>query len=427
MSKDIKYDLPKGWRWTKLEEVCSIVTDGTHKTPVYTEVGIPFISIANIQPFSAISFDKYCKYIADSEHKELSKRSKVEKDDILFPRIGTLGYAKRVDWDYEVSIFVGLGLAKPKKDIINPKYLEYYMNTKWVNNYSRDFANGSGRLTLPLSASRTMPVPLPSQAVQQSIVSKIEELFSELDKGIEQLKTAHQQLKIYRQAVLKWAFEGKLTSKVAKDGQLPKDWTITQLDKISFFLNGDRGKNYPNKNEYVRTGIPFINTGHIESNGSLDLATMNYISREKFDSLNGGKIKKGDLVYCLRGATIGKIAFVDQFSEGAIASSLVIIRPDKNKTLTKYLFYYLKSPLGRECIKQFDNGTAQPNLSAKSLSLYTIPIPETLESQNTVVKEIESRLSIIDELELVIIRALQRSESLRKSILKRAFEGKLAC
>ncbi len=129
-------EIPKEWKWVRLEDVSYLITDGTHKTPKYQEKGIRFISIANIRPFQPINWDAYEKYISYEEHLELIKRAKPEKDDILFPRIGTLGFAKRIDFDEEVSIFVGLGLVKPIKKYVLPKYIEYYMNTPYVNKYS---------------------------------------------------------------------------------------------------------------------------------------------------------------------------------------------------------------------------------------------------------------------------------------------------
>jgi type I restriction enzyme S subunit len=177
----------------------------------------------------------------------------------------------------------------------------------------------------------------------------------------------------------------------------PKGWAWIRLGHIAELINGDRGKNYPKKNEYVSTGVPWINTGHIEPDGTLTRHHMNFISREKFDSLNSGKIEKGDLVYCLRGATFGKTAFVTPYEEGAIASSLMIIRPIISG-LSRYLYYYLISPLGRGQIFRFDNGTAQPNLSANSVGLFAYPLPP-LKEQSRIADKIEQLMLVCDKLE----------------------------
>ncbi|EEF8454504.1 restriction endonuclease subunit S, partial [Salmonella enterica] len=159
-----------------------------------------------------------------------------------------------------------------------------------------------------------------------------------------------------------------------KPFEVPEGWEWCKFGLISEFINGDRGSNYPNKNEYVVHGIPWINTGHIEKNGTLSITDMNFITEKKFNELRSGKIQSGDLVYCLRGATFGKTAFVKPYESGAIASSLMIIRPFIRE-MGEYIYNYLISPFGRSQIFRFDNGSAQPNLSANSVMLYAFACP----------------------------------------------------
>jgi type I restriction enzyme S subunit len=197
--------------------------------------------------------------------------------------------------------------------------------------------------------------------------------------------------------------------------ELPKGWEWVRLGYMAEFINGDRGKNYPNRDEYVPEGIPWINTGHIEPDGSLAKRDMNFITREKFDSLNGGKIASGDLVYCLRGATFGKTAMVDPYTEGAIASSLMIIRPF-SPCVNRYLYRYLVSPIGRSQIFRFDNGSAQPNLSANSVRLYVYPLPPVAE-QRRIVAKIDQLMALCDELEQQIDAATGKRTALLNALM----------
>ncbi len=109
--------VPEDWEVVELGEVCKKITDGTHKTPKYVDKGgIPFISTQNIVPFRpGFDFSQYKKYISLEEHRELIKRCKPEKGDILISKCGTIGRTKLIDVDYEFSIFVGLALLKLKK------------------------------------------------------------------------------------------------------------------------------------------------------------------------------------------------------------------------------------------------------------------------------------------------------------------------
>ena len=175
--------------------------------------------------------------------------------------------------------------------------------------------------------------------------------------------------------------------------EIPENWEWVRLYNIASFQNGDRSKNYSNRNEYVSNGVAWINTGHITSDGFLNVNTMNYITEEKYNSLSNGHIQKGDLVYCLRGATFGKVARIEPFSKGAIASSLMIIRPF-DVGLRDYIYWYLRSPVAYIELRKYSNGSAQPNLAAKDVGKYLVPIPP-LDEQIRIVNESVYLLEII--------------------------------
>jgi type I restriction enzyme S subunit len=201
---------------------------------------------------------------------------------------------------------------------------------------------------------------------------------------------------------------------------IPENWVWCNFGELADLINGDRGKNYPNREEYVKIGIPWINTGHIEPDGTLSKNDMYFISEEKYNSLRGGKIQKDDLVYCLRGATFGKVAFVTPYSKGAIASSLMIIRlidlVDK-----RYIYYYFKSKLAYNQLRRFNNGSAQPNLAANDVRFYYLPLPP-LSEQNRIVAEIEKQLAKTKQLKEHIIANQRATEQLLKALLHQAFE-----
>ncbi len=206
-----------------------------------------------------------------------------------------------------------------------------------------------------------------------------------------------------------------------KQFSLPDGWEWVKFGKLASFINGDRGKNYPNKNEYVAEGVPWINTGHIKPNGLLTTTDMNFITEEKYEILRSGKIIDGDLVYCLRGATFGKTAFVEPYEKGAIASSLMIIRPHLVE-LRNFVYQYLISPFGRSQIFRFDNGSAQPNLSANSVMLYAFPLPPENEQQKIIVK-ITELFSLCDQLKARLQESKQTQFHLAEAITDQALQG----
>ena len=184
---------------------------------------------------------------------------------------------------------------------------------------------------------------------------------------------------------------------------------MARLGDLCCLINGDRGKNYPSQAEISSDGeIPFINAGHIVG-GKLDFSDMNYISEEKYNQLNSGKIQENDVLYCLRGS-LGKKAIVKDIPKGAIASSLVIIRPDIQRLNSDYLFYALESPTVQEQMMQANNGSSQPNLSAKSVSDYTFNLPD-IKEQLVIV----SKLAKVNELIAIRKEQLAKLDQLVKS------------
>lgn len=184
---------------------------------------------------------------------------------------------------------------------------------------------------------------------------------------------------------------------------------IVKLEDVCEFINGDRGKNYPKSNEFVDMGIPFINAGHIK-NSKIDFTKMNYISEASYEKLGSGKIQNGDILFCLRGS-LGKSAFID-FDKGAIASSLVILRNKNNRELNStYLMYLLNSHIISSQIERTNNGSSQPNLSAKSVKNYDIPLPN-INVQNKIVQVLNLAQKLINRRKLQMKELDQLKQSL---------------
>jgi len=203
-----------GWIETELGQVCSKIVDGTHHTPEYTETGIPFISVKDIYN-EKVSF-RNCRHVSYETHRELIKRCCPEPNDLLITKSGTIGRMAIVPNKPEFSLFVSVALLKNYKSTIYSKFLLYSLEN-YLNsiNISQDIKGGLLK-NFHLEDIRITKINLAPLPEQRAIISKIELLFSELDNGIANLKLAQEQLKVYRQAVLKKAFEGELTRKWRK-------------------------------------------------------------------------------------------------------------------------------------------------------------------------------------------------------------------
>ena len=199
---------------------------------------------------------------------------------------------------------------------------------------------------------------------------------------IDTLITLHQQkldqIKEYKKGMLQKMFpkKGETVPEVRFPG-FEEAWEEKKLGDYCDMFNGDRSAKYPNAQDMASEGIPFINAGDLVD-GHVNLVSAKKITREKYNDLGGAKLQLGDIVYCLRG-TLGKNAYINNFTEGTVASSLVAIRP-KNID-GRFLFHILNSDIEYRQRIVRDEGAAQPNLSAKSVSEFLLPVPDIEEQK----------------------------------------------
>ena len=202
-------------------------------------------------------------------------------------------------------------------------------------------------------------IPLPDVQIQQNIVGEFEKMDLVLEKQSD--------LSSHLDALVKSRFVEMFNDHCAR----------VKLSEICDTYNGDRGKNYPSEKDRVEKGIPFVNASHLSA-GKVSFENMDYITEERYALLSGGKISRDDILYCLRGS-LGKCAIAD-FECGAIASSMMLIRPDQKKILPAFLYQALISPEVTKQLGAARNGSTQPNLSAKSVRNYLVSLPN-LDSQ----------------------------------------------
>jgi len=264
---------------------------------------------------------------------------------------------------------------------------------------------------------------IPSPKQQQQIVSKIEELFSELDKGIQQLKTAQQQLKVYRQSVLKWAFEGKLTNENVQEGELPNAWKWTRLgehiDKIEAGKSFKCEERMPRENEVGVLKVSAVTWNEYDEEESKTVIESARINPNYF-------VKAGDFLFS-RANTIelvGASVIAKHVSKKLMLSDKTLRIIFKDSVNKYYVLYYSRCRKGKTEIQRLFTGNQESmrNIGQERIKQIAFPFCP-LEEQKQIVQEIESRLSVADKLEETINNSLQQAEALRQSILKKAFEG----
>jgi type I restriction enzyme S subunit len=291
-------------------------------------------------------------------------------------------------------------------DALDSKYLFYFLTSEGFQSEKNALAGEGIMGGIKNSDVANMQIPLPPLPEQQRIVRLLDEAFEGIAtakaNAEKSLQNAYKLLNVYLASVFT---------------NTKGDWDQKNLGDVCTFENGDRGENYPSASVRTPTGVPFINAGHL-TEGKVDFRSMDYIPKSRFDLLSNGKIRPGDILFCLRGS-LGKFATVGDLSEGAIASSLVIIRTEK-MLLPEFLLGYLKSPLCAAMIQKHKGGTAQPNLSAASLRSFVMPLPRVSDQQR-IVDGVNSFSDAIDRLSEIYKTKAYALSALENSILNRSF------
>jgi type I restriction enzyme S subunit len=411
-------EMPKGWATVKLLNVCDKITDGSHFSPESVDIGYPYVTVKDLKN-DTVDFSK-CLKISKKDYEILLKNDcNPLKNDVLFSKDGTVGKVTLVNYDLQFVVLSSLAILRPQPDTIFSKYLFYVLKSSQFLLQALNQKKGVAIRRIILRDLKEIYLNLPPLPEQQRIVAKIEELFSSLDKGIENLKIAQQQLKVYRLAVLKWAFEGKLTSKNIKEGELPKGWRRDVVKNIALSIQ----YGYTESSSKEKIGPKFLRITDIQDyRVNWDDVPYCIIDNEEKQKY---LLEDGDLVFARTGATVGKSFLIKgEIPESIFASYLIRLRFPKQVN-DKYVWYYFQSPFYWSQIVDKQVGIGQPNVNGTKLGRLEIIIPRTLEEQKLIVAEIESRLSVCDKIEESIEQSLKQSESLRQSILKKTFDGKL--
>ena len=293
--------------------------------------------------------------INQSETQFINENSAPEKcianpSDIIYSRTGQVGLVFK---NRKGVIHNNCFKVIPDASKLDSGYLFALLRQQYVYDYMNSVASGSVQKDLNHSAFKSLDIPLPSMSTQKFIG-----YFNDvLDDKIELNRKTNKTLEDIAKAIFKSWFvdfdpihykrDGRVPNASADTpyslspeildlfpdsfqdselGEIPAGWGVELHKDHLDFENGDRGKSYPKKSEFVEQGIAFINAGDLV-NGWVDINRVDHITQEKYESLRSGKVRKGDLLYCLRGSP-GRVARVGLVGTGAIASSLVMVVSD---------------------------------------------------------------------------------------------------
>jgi len=478
--------LPELWTKIKFEDIITYSIGGDWgKSESYDGDNYKKVYCIRGSEFKNWKADKG-KTAAIRKVKESSlQKRKLKKGDILVEISGggpeqPVGRTVLIDenvlkFEPEIpKIFTNfLRLARINRNVF-PYYLQYYFQFFYKSGSIVPYQGGSNNLrNLKFKDFITISIPLPPLPEQHEIVRRIEAMFSELDHAIKNLKKAREQLQTYRQAVLKHAFEGKLTEKwreqqtnlepaekllekikterqrryeeqlkeweaegkakkipqkpneltqlsykeLEKLPQLPALWQYTYLSNLGNLGRG-KSKHRPRNDKILFGGeYPFIQTAEVKA---ADKYIETYHNTYNEFGLKQSKLWPKNTLCITIAANIAETAILN--IDACFPDSIVGFTPMDPYCSLKYVYYFINSV--QQDIETFAPATAQKNINLKILENLVIPYC-SIEEQYEIVNQIEQRFSVADNLEKSIESSLTKAEALRQSILKKAFEGKL--
>ena len=439
---DVPYEIPESWEWVKLGDIGlwgAGATPSKSNIKYYEPQSIPWLLTGDLN-------DGYITNIPNKISELALEKTSVKlnpKGTVLIAMYGaTIGKLGILTFPATTNQACCACNTLFEADKL---FLFYFLMSERKKFTSR--AEGGAQPNISKEKIVNTLFPLPPLAEQKRIVEQIEKALAKVDDYAESYNRLQKLDKEFpdklKKSILQYAMQGKLVAqdpndepvevllekiraekqKLYEEGKLkkkdlaeivvekgddnspyqdvpydlPESWEWVRLKTIYQVINGDRGKNYPSKDKLFENGeIPFINAGNI-ANEVISSQNLLYLSEEQYNKLGNGKLIKGDVIFCLRGS-LGKFGIFNM-EKGAIASSLVIIRPyyNNSKDIDIYFSKYLASPVLLSEIRKYNNGTAQPNLSAKALNNFFIPLPPLAE-QKRIVSKISKIFSVIETL-----------------------------
>jgi len=183
------------WKVEKLEDVCDLITDGTHKTPNYQQKGIRFISAKNIINGKIDLTDT--KFITEEEYKQIQKRCRVEKNDVLLTKSGSLGSSAIIDFDIPIGLFESLAVIKYKRNLLNGIFVKELLSAESSQKQFNNGVKGIAIKHLHLNVIAALKIPVPPLSLQNdfaSFVQQIDKSKFTVQKSLEKAETLYKSL-----------------------------------------------------------------------------------------------------------------------------------------------------------------------------------------------------------------------------------------
>ena len=378
-----------------LKDLCEIdITDGTHKTPTYSNEGFIFLSSKNVTS-GKIDWEDIM-YIPQWLHDELYKRIAPKKDDILLAKNGTTGVAAIVDKDEIFDIYVSLALIRPDKRKILPRYLLHAINSEPSKKFFDSHLKGIGVPNLHLTHIRETPINVPSFAQQQYIIDILDKLESNISLRKQQLSKLDELVK---------------SRFIELFGECKNSVRLGDCCEVHARI----GWQALTRDEHMKTGDYMLITGTDFKNGEINYSTCVYVAKERYE-MDKHIILRDNDVLITKDGTIGKVAIVHNLPKPAtLNAGVFVVRPDErfNK---EYIANVFKGPLFSDYVEASKTGATIKHLNQKHLVEFMIPVP-SLDEQEAFAQFTQQT----DKSKFEIQKSLEKLETLKKALMQKYF------
>lgn len=400
------------------------INNGVFNDPKKVGSGYKLINVVNMYSGSSIDIDSLNELEISTEE---FKKNKVLYGDIFFTRSSLvaegIAHCNINLSNHDKLTFDGhLMRLRPNTDIIYPQYLNFYCKTFKARQFFISRGKTATMTTIGQDDIAGLPVLIPPLSQQQKIAEILSTVDDKLDIIEEKIKETQQLKKSLMQTLLTKGI-GHTKFKNSPLGEIPESWEVKNAVDVGIeFIDGDRGSNYPNLNDFKSDGYClFLTAKNVTKNG-FSFNECQFITKEKDNQLRKGKLIRNDIVITTRGS-VGNISHYDYsipFENVRLNSGMAIIRDGKGIYDKVFLYQYLKSRLFQSQLENISFGSAQPQLTIKELLKTKLPILQLQEQ-----KKISSILTSVDEkLEVMLEKKTEYTE-LKKGLMQQLLTGKI--
>lgn len=414
-------EVPEHWEVKRLKFLTNKIVDGAHFTPTYVNEGVPFLRVTDIQEKN-IDMEKI-KYIPLEEHQELIKRCNPQKGDLLLSKNGTIGISKKIDWNWEFSIFVSLCLIK-FNSLISSNYAKYFFDSNSLQEQIFGLIKKNTVINLHLDKIENFWFVLPSLKEQTAIAHYLDTKLGEIDALIDKQQTLLEKLAEQRTAVITHAVTKGLNpaapmknSGVEWLGDVPAHWDIKHSNQIFKIYNGATPKT--SEPDYWGDEIVWFTPKDLGDNQNKEISTsLKMITKEGYENC-GVSLAPAKSIALSKRAPIGHLAITllpAVVNQGCFL--LEVLAPND----VNYLYYWLYA--NKTTLNSFGQGSTFMELPREKFAMLKISIPPKNE-QTSIADYLDQETAKIDCLCDTVNQTIGRLKEYRTALITQAVTGKI--